>query len=409
MNCISWLVGQIKSTDNSVFHRLCFESGRGSPMFSVGLRSRIAILLVFGGMMIKSTEAAPPEKSPFGTTAKGEAVDLYTLSNETGMKVSIMTRGATIVNLWVPDRDGKPADIVLGFDDVAGYESDRNQYFGCTTGRVCNRIAKAKFTVDGKEYQVAVNNGPNHLHGGVERSLDKVVWKGTASEDNDAQKVTFTYVSPDGEEGYPGTLNCTVEYALSKTSNTLTLTFKATTDKATPVNLTNHSYFNLAGEGAPTVLDHELQLFAQRYTPTDETLIPTGEIREVAGTPLDFRLPRLLRDGIDQLTETAAGGYDHNFVVDADQTKPHKVARLRHPGTGRVLEVFSTQPGVQLYSGNFLKGDAGKGGKPYAYRSACCLETQHFPDSVNQPKFPSTILRPGETYQESCTYRFSVE
>lgn len=359
--------------------------------------------------MMNSTEAAPPEKSAFGKTAAGEAVELFTLSNATGMKVTVMSRGATIVNLWVPDKDGKSADVVLGFDDVAGYESDRNQYFGCTTGRVCNRIAKAKFTVDGKEYQLAVNNGPNHLHGGVERSLDKVVWKGVASEDNEAQKVTFTYVSPDGEEGYPGNLSCTVVYALSKNTNALTISFKATTDKATPVNLTNHSYFNLAGEGAATVLDHELQLFAGRYTPTDETLIPTGEIRDVAGTPLDFRLPHLLSDRIDQLAETAAGGYDHNFVVDEDQQKPHKVARLRHPGTGRVLEVFSTQPGVQLYSGNFLKGDAGKGGKPYAQRSACCLETQHFPDAVNQPKFPSTLLRPGETYQESCTYRFSAE
>ncbi|WP_437227634.1 aldose epimerase family protein [Planctomicrobium sp. SH661] len=350
-----------------------------------------------------------PVGTPFGKTANGEAVELFTLSNSTGMKVTLMSRGATIVNLWVPDKSGQVADVVLGFDDVAGYESEGNQYFGCTTGRVCNRIAKGKFTLDGKEYTLAVNNGENHLHGGNERSLDKVIWQGTGFEKPGAQGVVFSYTSPDGEEGYPGKLTCTVTYTLTSDRNELDIEYAATTDAPTPVNLTNHSYFNLAGEGSPTVLDHELQIFADRYTPANDNLIPTGEIASVADTPLDFRSPHVLGERIGQLEKTPAMGYDHNFVVNGEPGLVRAVAKLKDPKSGRTLEIRSSQPSVQLYTGNFLKGQAGKGGKPYAHRSACCLETQHNPDSVNQASFPSIILQPGKTYRQTCTYLFTAE
>lgn len=345
----------------------------------------------------------------FGQTAGGDAVERFTLSNHTGMQITLMTRGATIVNLHVPDRDGKSADVVLGFDDVAGYESDRNQYFGCTTGRVCNRIAHGKFTLNGTEYQLAVNNGPNHLHGGTTRSLDKVIWQGTRFQHPDSLGVVFTYTSPDGEEGYPGKLTCTVTYTLLLDRNELTIDYKATTDKATPVNLTNHSYFNLAGEGAATALDHELQLFADQYTPVDDTMIPTGEIADVTGTPLDFRQPHTLGERIAAVDQTATTGYDHNFVVNGTMGTLRSAAKLTHPGSGRTLEIRTTCPGIQLYTGNFLHGQAGKGDKPYACRSACCLETQFYPDAVNQPSFPSIILQPEQTYHQSTVYRFSAK
>ena len=345
---------------------------------------------------------------PFGKTANGVAVDEFILTNAQGLTVSIISRGATIRQILAKDRDGKVADIVNGFDDVAGYEGEGNQYFGCTTGRVCNRIAKGKFTLDGKEYTLAVNNEPNHLHGGVERSLDKVVWKGKLLEPKKGVGAAFSYTSPDGEEGYPGKLKINVRYILTD-DNKLSIRYSATTDAATPVNLTNHAYFNLAGAGSPTVLDHELQLEADKYTPTDDTLIPTGKIADVAGTVLDFRKSTRIGDRIEELTDTAALGYDHNYVLRNQTGKNALAATLKDPSSGRVLNIYTQEPGIQFYSGNFLNGQKGKGGKEYAHRAALCLEDQHYPDSVNQPSFPSTILKPNMKYTKTTVYEFSAE
>jgi aldose 1-epimerase len=347
------------------------------------------------------------EPVAFGKTAGGAMVDALTLKNKNGMVAKLITLGATLTELHVPDKNGKLADVVLGFDNVAGYESDANQHFGCTTGRVANRIAKARFTLDGKEYQLAVNNGPNHLHGGTKRNLGKVVWKAEPVKSDGGQGVRFSYTSPDGEEGYPGTLQITVTYTLTD-KNELRIDYTATTDKATPVNLTNHSYFNLSGAGTPTVLDHELTLNAAKYTPTDEGLIPTGKIEPVAGTPLDFTKPAVIRPRVEQLLKTPAIGIDHNFVLNKTDVKT-AAAKVRDPASGRTLTVYTDQPAIQVYSGNFLKGQTGKGGKTYPIRSALCLETQHFPDSVNRPEFPSTILKPGQTYRQTCIYAFSSE
>ncbi|MCA9080211.1 MAG: galactose mutarotase, partial [Planctomycetaceae bacterium] len=277
------------------------------------------------------------------------------------------------------------------------------------TGRVANRIAKGMFSLDGKSYTLAINNEPNALHGGVERSLDQVVWTARPFEADGATGVEFRYVSPHGEEGYPGTLSMVVTYRLQNDANELSVSYSATTDQATPINLTNHSYFNLGGEGSATVLDHELHLFCDQYTPVDETLIPTGKIEPVAGTVLDFRKATRIGERIETLDEASTIGYDHNFVVNGTAGELRPVAKLKDPNSGRVLELLTTEPGVQFYSGNFLKGQTGKGGKEYPHRSALCLETQHYPDSVNQPQFPSTILHPGETYSHVCVWRFSAE
>ena len=334
-------------------------------------------------------------------------MELYTITSP-GIEAKVMTRGATLVELHVPDKDGKKADVVLGFDDIAGYESDANQYFGCTTGRVCNRIAKGKFTLDGKQYTLAINNEPNHLHGGVERSLDKVVWDATPISNEKGNGVVFTYTSADGDEGYPGNLQVSVRYFIPKEGDRLSIAFSAETDKATPVNLTNHAYFNLAGAGSETVLDHTLQLNADKYTPTDETLIPTGEIKSVDGTALDFRKSTRIGDRIDSLTDTSAIGYDHNYVLNptAEHGKQRLAGVLKDPESGRVMRITTKEIGIQFYTGNFLNGQQGKGGKVYAHRSACCLETQHFPDSVNHDNFPTTILKPGEPYESSTTFIF---
>jgi len=367
------------------------------------------ILGVF--LMTSAVSGAEPLPEPFGKTKDGEPVEIFTLSNQTGLVAKIMTRGATLVQLHVPDKDGKAADVLLGFDDVAGYESEDNQYFGCTTGRVCNRIAKGKFTLDGKEYTLAINNEPNHLHGGLTRSLDKVVWKAKGFSNEKGQGVKFTYTSPDGEEGYPGNLNITVSYFVPAEANSISIAYTATTDKATPVNLTNHAYFNLAGEGSPTVLDHVLRLNADRYTPTDDTLIPTGELAAVEGTDLDFRKRTRIGKRIEAVGATAAIGYDHNFVLNerAADAAMTLAAVLVEPQSGRLMRVTTTEPAIQFYSGNFLKGQKGKGGKVYAHRSALCLETQHYPDSVNHQNFPTTILKPGETFESRTTYAFSID
>jgi len=341
--------------------------------------------------------------SPFGKTADGTAVESYTLKNKHGMTAKLMTLGATLVELNVPDKKGQLANVVCGFDDVAGYESDKNQYFGCTTGRVANRIAKGKFTLDGKEYKLAVNNGVNHLHGGVKRSLDKVVWQAEPIKEIGA--VRFSYTSPDGEEGYPGKLAVTVTYWLNDI-NSLQIQYSATTDKATPVYLTNHSYFNLAGAGAGTVVDHELTIAADKYVPTDDTQIPTGKLEPVAETVMDFNKPTRIGARIESLIKTTALGYDHCYVLRSDGKS---AAKLRDPKSGRIMSVFTNQPGVQLYTGNHLSGQKGTGGKTYEQRGAVCLETGALPDAVNQPKFPSVILQPGQTYRHECLYAFSAE
>lgn len=363
-----------------------------------------AMVLLLGLTTVAWADVQGP--TTFGKTADGVMIKEYTLTNANGLKLKLITLGATIAELHVPDKNGKLADVVLGFDDVAGYQSDKNQYFGCTTGRYANRIAKGKFTIDGTEYQVATNNGPNHLHGGVKRSLDKVVW--TADELKTGDAIRFTYSSPDGEEGYPGKLDLTVTYTLTD-KNEVRIDYTATTDKATPVNLTNHSYFNLSGAGTPSVLDHELTLAAEQYTPADETLIPTGKIESVAGTSLDFTKATKLGARIDALRKTQYLGYDHNFVLTKRGAAPTFAAKLRDPSSGRVMTVLTTQPGIQVYSGNFLMGQTGKGGKTFPKQSAVCLETHHFPDAMNHKGFPDVILRPGQTYRHSCVYAFSAE
>jgi aldose 1-epimerase len=346
------------------------------------------------------------EKSDFGKTPEGTAVDLYTLTNANGMKAKIMTYGGIITELDVPDRDGKLGDVVLGFDDLKGYVAG-HPYFGALVGRVANRIAKGKFTLDGKEYKVAVNNGPNALHGGL-KGFDKQVWKAEPIKVADGVALKLTYVSKDGEEGYPGELTSTVTYTLTN-KNELKIDYKATTDKTTVLNLTNHSYFNLAGPNSGTILDHELMLAADTYTPTDDTLIPTGEIKPVKGTPLDFTKPATIGSRIGEL-KGEPGGYDHNFVLRAGDASPALAARVYEPKTGRIMEVFTTEPGIQFYTGNFLDGtNKGKGGVVYKKNQGFCLECQHFPDSVNQPKFPTMTLEPGKTYKQTTVYKFSTK
>ena len=364
----------------------------------------LGMLLMSESSAIAATVTGP---TPFGKTADGQAVELFTFKNKNGMLVKVMTLGATVVELHAPDKQGKTANVVLGFDNVAGYQSEDNQFFGCIAGRVCNRIDKGKFTLEGVEYKLATNDGKHHLHGG-KASFAKVVWKAKVKQDAKNPAVVFTYVSPDGEEGYPGTLTAQVTYSLSD-SNELSIDFQATTDKATPVNLTNHSYFNLSGAGAETVLDHELLIDAKEYTPTNDELIPTGKFAPVAKTPLDFTKQKRLGARIEPLIKTGAMGHDHNFVLSKRHTEPSFAARLFDPQSGRVLTVRTTQPGLQVYTGNFLKGQKGKGGQVYQQRSAICLETQHFPDAVHHPNFPSIILQPGETYQQQCIYAFSAE
>lgn len=374
------------------------------------MRSTTLLLLFVVTFLTTSLlQADIPQSEKFGKTKAGQTVEVYTLENDHGMKVRVITRGATITNIHVPDKSGEVADVVLGFDDVSGYESEDNQYFGCTAGRVANRIAKGKFSLEGKEYQLAINNEPNHLHGGVERSLDKVLWKATPFENKEGSGVTFRYVSPHGEEGYPGTLSMQVRFLLSKNTNDLHIKYTATTDQATPVNLTNHTYFNLAGAGSKTVLDHELTLNCDNYTPVDDTLIPTGEIATVAGTPIDFRKPHTIGERIKKYDDAATIGYDHNLVVNGKSGTIRPAATLKDPASGRTLTVKTDEPGVQFYSGNFLKGQTGKSGKVYPHRSAICLETQHYPDSINQPRFPSTVLKPGKTYTHRTVFSFSAE
>ena len=329
----------------------------------------------------------------------------YSTTNSNGITAKWIARGATLTELHVPDSQGQMVDVVLGFDDLSGYESCDNQHFGCTTGRYANRIKAGKFTLDGVDYQLATNVGPNHLHGGPKQGLDKVTWDAEPLENG----VCFSYSSPDGEESFPGKLDVEVTYTLDD-DNALRIEYQATTDKPTIINLTNHSYFNLAGHGSGSVLDHEVWIDADRLTDVDDEAIPTGKLTDIAGTPFDFRKRQPLGDRIGELTDTAAGGYDHNYVLNGtsggDSGTVRKIAELVDPQSGRKMEVATDQPGVQLYTGNGLRGQIAKGGHTYASRSAVCFETQHFPDSPNQPDFPTTVLRPGETYRHTCIYRF---
>ncbi len=345
------------------------------------------------------------KRKSFGTV-HGSPVELYTLTNAHGLEVRCTNYGGIIVSLRVPDKRGRSDDVVLGFDNLHGY-LQKEPYFGAIIGRYANRIAKARFTLDGKQYSLAANDGPNSLHGG-DRGFDKVVWKAEPFENPKGMGVIFTYLSKDGEEGYPGNLNVKVTYTLSD-QNELILDYEATTDKATPVNLTQHTYFNLAGEGRGDILGHELTLNADRFTPVDKNLIPTGELRAVKNTPMNFTKPTVIGARINEDDEqmVLAHGYDHNFVINRAGPDPVFTARVQEHQTGRVLEVYTTEPGVQFYSGNFLDGTIrGKHGHVYHQRFGFCLETQRFPDSPNHPDFPSTILKPGRVYRSRTIYKF---
>lgn len=344
---------------------------------------------------------------PWGKTPSGEHVQLYTLTSESGARVRIATYAGAVVSLEVPDKSGKLGDVVLGFDSLEGYLSD-HPYFGSLIGRYGNRIAKGRFTLDGRTYSLAVNNGENALHGGLQ-GFNRRVWTAMPFETEDGVGLALTYVSEDGEEGYPGTLTARVRYTWTN-DNTLRIDYAATTNAPTVLNLTNHSYFNLKDAGRSDILGHEMQIFADHYTPVDPTLIPTGEIAPVEGTPFDFRQPTPIGARIGENDEQLrnGGGYDHNSVLSRRTKDELELAvRVHEPTTGRTMEVWTTEPGVQFYTGNFLDGTfKGKGGVAYNKRSAICLETQHFPDSPNQEAFPSTVLRPGETYRSRTEYRF---
>jgi aldose 1-epimerase len=380
------------------------------------LLKRTAALLLL--CLITSQGLAPaahggsvPKGESFGSTKGGEAVEIYTLRNRRGAEARVMTYGATLVSLKVPDRAGRFEDVLLGFDDLGTYETDTH-YMGQVIGRYANRIARGRFTLNGVEYKLAVNNGENHLHGGL-RGFDKVVWKARPLNAKAGSAVEMTYVSKDGEEGYPGTLTVKVVYTLTE-ADELRIDYSATTDKDTVVNLTNHAYFNLAGQGAGDILGHLLMINADRFTPTDSGSIPTGELRAVRGTPFDFKRATAIgaRIGQDDGQLKFGNGYDHNFVVNGRAGVLRLAARASEPKTGRVMEVWTTEPGVQLYTGNFLFPDgpgAGKGGKTYARRHGFCLETQHYPDSPNRPEFPSTVLRRGGRFRSTTVYKFSSQ
>ena len=345
-------------------------------------------------------------RQPFGQTKDGAPVDLYTLRNRSGAEARISNYGGLVISLKVPDRNGRFGDVVLGYDNLADYLKD-SPYFGALIGRFGNRIARGKFTLDGRQYTLATNNYPNALHGGL-KGFDKVVWEAKVLPTK-GPGLKLEYVSKDGEEGYPGTLSVTAVYTLTE-DNALKLEFTATTDKDTVLNLTHHSYFNLAGQG--DVLHHKVMIPASRFTPVDSTLIPTGELRPVEGTPFDFRSPTFIgaRIGQDDEQLKFAGGYDHNWVVDKPAGQLGLMARVSEPSSGRVMEVLSTEPGLQFYSGNFLNGsNKGKGGWVYQFRNGFTIEPQHYPDSPNQPSFPSVVLKPGQVFHSTIIYRFSVQ
>ena len=346
-------------------------------------------------------------KKLFGTAADQTTIDLYTLRNSKGMEAQIMTFGGIVTSLKVPDKNGALGDVVLGYDHLAGYIM-KNPCFGALVGRYGNRIARGRFSLNGNVYSLAINNGPNHLHGGL-KGFDKVVWTAEPVTDKSGPALRLTYLAKDGEEGYPGNLTVTAVYRVTE-DNALSVDFTATTDQMTVCNLTHHSYFNLAGKG--DILNHLAHLNADRFTPVDDTLIPTGELRAVAGTPFDFRQPTAIGQRINDPRDEQikfGHGYDHNFVLNKKSNELSLAARVSEATSGRIMEVWTTEPGVQFYTANFLDGTIiGKGGWAYQARNGFCFEPQHFPDSPNHPEFPSTVLKPGETYRHSTAYKFSV-
>ena len=360
-------------------------------------------------ILLSNCSTVKVSKSPFGKTSDGTSVELYTLENSNGMKAKITNYGGIVTQLHVPDKDGNLGDVVLGYDKLSSYIK-ASPYFGCITGRYANRIAKGQFTIDGKTYQLATNNGDNHLHGG-NVGFDKRVWTAKEVSSLGRAGIELTYLSKDGEEGYPGNLASKVTYWLTN-QNELEIEYESSTDKATPINLTHHSYFNLAGEGSGDILNHEVELFADNYVPTDDAGIPLGKIATVKGTPFDFLTPFKIGKRIgakDQQIEFGKG-YNHNWVINDTGKALNLAARVTEPKTGRIMEVITDQPGIQFYTGNYLDGsNIGKGNKIYNHRNAFCLETQVHPDSPNQKGFPKSILKPGETYRHVCIYRFKTK
>ena len=381
------------------------------------MRKMIALIsfslaCILGSVIVANIDAATAGMThkSFGKTPDGAEITLYTLTNANGMEVGIINYGAIVVSIKVPDRGGKIGDVVLGFDSLDGYEAE-NPFFGAIVGRYGNRIAKGEFKLNGKTYTLAKNNGPNSLHGG-NKGFNKVVWTARDASKPGLPGVHLTYISKDGEEGYPGNLTVDVTYTLTA-QNELKIDYSLTTDKDTVANVTNHSYFNLAGEGSGDILKHEIMLAADKFTPVDDTLIPTGELKPVAGTPFDFRKPTAIGARIEQDDQQLkyGKGYDHNWVLNRAAGAPISLAaRLHDPSSGRTLEVWTTQPGVQFYSGNFLDGTIhGKSGHVYGLRSGLCLETQHFPDSPNHPNFPTTTLKAGAHFRSTTIFKFSAK
>jgi aldose 1-epimerase len=372
----------------------------------------LAFVLAIGFLLVMGTKLetlakSEIQKQPFGKTADNQAVDLYTLTNVNGVEAKITNYGGLLISLKVPDRQGKLGDIVLGYDHLEGYLKS-TPFFGALVGRYGNRIAKGKFTLNGKEYKLAQNNGENHLHGGI-KGFDKVLWQALEVKEKNGVGLKLSYVSKDGEEGYPGNLSVTVVYTLTD-QNELKIDYTATTDQDTVVNLTHHSYFNLAGSGS--ILNHEMMINADKFTPVDQGLIPTGELRSVKGTPMDFTKPVAIGARIEQPYDqlVIGRGYDHNFVLNGAMGKLKLAARVYEAQSGRVMEVYTREPGVQFYTGNFLDGSIkGKGEQVYQQRYGFCLETQHFPDSPNHPEFPSTVLKKGQRYATTTIYKFSTK
>lgn len=368
---------------------------------------KILILTAICGIFVIMTQAKPKvKKTAFGKTNDGKSVEIFILTNSKGTEAKITNYGGRIVSLKTADKNGKFEDVILGYDDLNGYLND-NFFFGGIIGRYANRIAKGKFTLNGKEYTLVRNNGENHLHGGIKR-FDTAVWKAKPSTDKNGAILELTYISKDGEEGYPGNLAVKVVYTLTE-NDELKMDYSAATDQDTVINLTNHAYFNLAGSG--TILDHILEINADEFTPTDAVSIPTGEIRKVGKTPFDFRVGKSIGKQIDEADEQLkfGSGYDHNWVLNKAQSEMSLAAKVTELTSGRILEVLTTEPGIQFYAGNFLADGKGKGGKIYHKREGFCLETQHFPDSPNQPKFPTTILKKGQKFASTTIYRFSVK
>jgi aldose 1-epimerase len=397
------------------------RSGKQGPGWYNGALLLSAIVLS-GWQPLAGQEPAAPKKTVpeplgaivmsnvearlLGETKDGKDVFVYTLTNAHGLRVKLIDYGATVISVETPDKDRKLDNITLGFPTLAGY-LDRHPYFGSTVGRYANRIAGGKFRLDGKEYTLATNNGPNHLHGGL-KGFDAVIWKAETVKEPAGVGVKFSHTSPDGEEGYPGKLTVTATYTLTN-NNELRIDYTAETDKATVVNLTNHCYWNLAGAGSGDILKHELMLAADQYLPIDETSIPTGKPAAVKGTPFDFTETHTIGERIDQIKEPphTTKGYDHCYVLRGQEGKLALAARVKDPKSGRVMEIHTTEPGIQLYCGNFLDGSPAGGG--FKQHEAFCLETQHFPDSPNQPNFPSTVLKPGETFRSTTVHKFSVD